>query len=98
MESKYKDAVIINLQNELAELSQRLSETMPLRQSDRAIPQKFQGLEEGEDPRQKEIESLKNQVGLGTRGRPCAWRLGTQGVESTAPKHKNNPSASTLDT
>uniref|UniRef100_A0A8B7TPP5 Forkhead-associated domain-containing protein 1 n=1 Tax=Castor canadensis TaxID=51338 RepID=A0A8B7TPP5_CASCN len=68
VESKYKDAVIINLQNELAELSQRLSETMPLRQSDRAIPQKFQGLEEGEDPRQKEIESLKNQISALQKG------------------------------
>lgn len=55
----------MNLRGELADLSQRLSETAAAaaaRQSDRCTP-KFQGLDEGDDPRQKEIESMKSQVG-----------------------------------
>lgn len=65
MESKYKDALIMNLRAEVADLSQRLSEAAAaaVRQSSRCDP-KFQGLDEGDDPRQKEIESMKSQVGL----------------------------------
>lgn len=68
IESKYKDAVIMNLRAELADLSQRLSETAAAaaRQSDRGTL-KFQGLDEGDDPRQKEIESMKSQVGPGDK-------------------------------
>lgn len=72
IESKYKDAVIMNLQGEVAELSQRLSETAAAaaaaasRQSDRCV-HKFQGLDEDDDLRQKEIESMKSQVGLGNK-------------------------------
>lgn len=67
MESKYKDAVIMNLQAEIADLSQRLSEMAAVvaaaRQSNRCDP-RFQDLDEGDDHRQKEIESMKSQVGL----------------------------------
>lgn len=70
IESKYKDAVIMNLRGELAELSQRLSETAACgttaRQSDRSAL-KLQGLDEDNDLRQKEIESMKSQVGLGDK-------------------------------
>ncbi|XP_055467422.1 forkhead-associated domain-containing protein 1 [Psammomys obesus] len=65
IESKYKDAVIMNLQGEVADLSQRLSEAASLaaasRQGERGSL-KFQGLEEDEDQRQKEIDSMKNQI------------------------------------
>ncbi|EGV96880.1 Forkhead-associated domain-containing protein 1 [Cricetulus griseus] len=65
IESKYKDAVIMNLRGELAELSQRLSETAACgttaRQSDRSAL-KLQGLDEDNDLRQKEIESMKSQI------------------------------------
>ncbi|XP_050008124.1 forkhead-associated domain-containing protein 1 isoform X3 [Alexandromys fortis] len=70
IQSKYKDAVIMNLRGELADLSQRLSETAAAaaaRQSDRCTP-KFQGLDEGDDPRQKEIESMKNQISALQKG------------------------------
>lgn len=66
IESKYKDTVIMNLRSELADLSQRLSETAAARQSDRGTL-KFQGLNEGDDPRQKEIENMKSQVGPGDK-------------------------------
>ncbi|KAM7323997.1 hypothetical protein ACRRTK_016302 [Alexandromys fortis] len=70
IQSKYKDAVIMNLRGELADLSQRLSETAAAaaaRQSDRCTP-KFQGLDEGDDPRQKEIESMKSQISALQKG------------------------------
>ncbi|XP_052572008.1 forkhead-associated domain-containing protein 1 isoform X2 [Peromyscus californicus insignis] len=71
MESKYKDAVIMNLQGEVAELSQRLSETAAAaataRQSDRCV-HKFQGLDEDDDLRQKEIESMKSQISALQKG------------------------------
>ncbi|XP_076789918.1 forkhead-associated domain-containing protein 1 isoform X3 [Arvicanthis niloticus] len=63
MESKYKDVLIANLRAEVADLSQRLSEAAAaaVRQSGRCDP-KFQGLDEGDDLRQKEIESMKSQI------------------------------------
>ncbi|XP_036034525.1 forkhead-associated domain-containing protein 1 [Onychomys torridus] len=74
MESKYKDAVIMNLQGEVAELSQRLSETAAVaaaataaRQGDRCV-HKFQGLDEDNDLRQKEIESMKSQISALQKG------------------------------
>ncbi|KAL1776333.1 forkhead-associated domain-containing protein 1 [Sigmodon hispidus] len=70
MESRYKDAVIMNLQGEVAELSQRLSETATAtaaRQNNRCV-QKFQGLDEGNDLRQKEIESMKSQISALQKG------------------------------
>lgn len=81
IQSKYKDAVIMNLRGELADLSQRLSETAAAaaaRQSDRCTL-KFQGLDEGDDPRQKEIESMKSQVGPETS--PPELRVPTIRVE-----------------
>ncbi|XP_072831438.1 forkhead-associated domain-containing protein 1 isoform X1 [Vicugna pacos] len=62
LESKYKDAVIANLQNEVANLSQKLSETAASRQSERVIPPKFQVLDEDDDAKQREIQSLKSQI------------------------------------
>ncbi|CAH7442986.1 forkhead-associated domain-containing protein 1 [Phodopus roborovskii] len=70
IESKYKDAVIMNLQSELAHLSQRLSETAAAataRQSDRCVL-KVQDLDEGDDLRQKEIESMKSQISALQKG------------------------------
>ncbi|KAM8959051.1 forkhead-associated domain-containing protein 1 isoform 4-T4 [Lycaon pictus] len=55
LESKYKDAVIANLQNEVASLNQKLSEATTSRQ-------KFQVLDEDIDDKQSEIQSLKNQI------------------------------------
>ncbi|KAK2105983.1 hypothetical protein P7K49_015497 [Saguinus oedipus] len=63
IESKYKDVVIANLQNEVAELSQKLSETSTARQTEREVTQKCQVLDEDVDAKQKEIQSLKSQVG-----------------------------------
>eukprot|EP00072_Mus_musculus_P073997 XP_017175760.1 PREDICTED: forkhead-associated domain-containing protein 1 isoform X3 [Mus musculus] len=70
MESKYKDALIMNLQAEVADLSQRLSETAAVaaaRQSNRCDP-KLQGVDEGDDLRQKEIESMKSQINALQKG------------------------------
>ncbi|XP_047384017.1 forkhead-associated domain-containing protein 1 isoform X1 [Sciurus carolinensis] len=68
IESKYKDAVIANLQNEVAELSQRLLEITACRQGDRGTAQKAEGLEEGMDDKQKEIQSLKQQISALQKG------------------------------
>ncbi|XP_032971746.1 forkhead-associated domain-containing protein 1 isoform X3 [Rhinolophus ferrumequinum] len=62
LESKYKDAVIANLQNEVASLSHKLAETTPSSQSERVMSQKFQGLDEDIDAKQREIQALKSQV------------------------------------
>nr|XP_019608708.1 PREDICTED: forkhead-associated domain-containing protein 1 isoform X6 [Rhinolophus sinicus] len=59
LESKYKDAVIANLQNEVASLSHKLAETTPSSQSERV---KFQVLDEDIDAKQREIQTLKSQV------------------------------------
>ncbi|XP_045835158.1 forkhead-associated domain-containing protein 1 [Meles meles] len=56
LESKYKDAVIAKLQNEVASLSQRLSESTSSRQS------RLQDLDEDIDAKRREIQSLKNQI------------------------------------
>lgn len=56
----------MNLQAEVADLNLRLSETTAAataRQSSLCEP-KIQGLDEGNDLRQKEIENMKSQVGL----------------------------------
>lgn len=63
LESKYKDAVIINLQNELASLSQKLLDVTASR-SERVTSQKFPGSGEDVDDPQREIQNLKSQVGL----------------------------------
>ncbi|XP_032719364.1 forkhead-associated domain-containing protein 1 [Lontra canadensis] len=56
LESKYKDAVIAKLQNEVSSLSQRLSESTSSRQS------RLQDLDEDIDAKHREIQSLKNQI------------------------------------
>ncbi|XP_006145330.1 forkhead-associated domain-containing protein 1 isoform X2 [Tupaia chinensis] len=68
IESKYKDAVIVNLQNEVAELSRKLSETTISRQNGREISQKFQALDEDIGAKQKEIQSLKSQINALQKG------------------------------
>ncbi|XP_077927923.1 forkhead-associated domain-containing protein 1 [Halichoerus grypus] len=62
LESKYKDAVIAKLQNEVASLSQRLSESASSRQS------QFQDLDEDIDAKRREIQSLKNQISALQKG------------------------------
>ena len=57
--------MIANLQNEVANLSQKLSETATSRQNERVIPPKLQVLDEDVDAKEQEIQSLKSQVGLG---------------------------------
>lgn len=51
----------------MANLSQKLSETSTSRQSERMMSQKFQVLDEDIDSQQREIQSLKSQVGLGDK-------------------------------
>ncbi|KAM4806825.1 forkhead-associated domain-containing protein 1 [Urocitellus parryii] len=66
IESKYKDAVIANLQNEVAELSQKLLDSVACRQGDRGAMHKC--LVEGADDKQKEIQSLKQQIEVLQKG------------------------------
>ncbi|KAM6174130.1 forkhead-associated domain-containing protein 1 [Erethizon dorsatum] len=66
LESKYKDVVIANLQNEVAGLNKKLSETAASRQSDN--PKKFQDPSEDSDARQREIQSLKSQISALQKG------------------------------
>ncbi|XP_032614900.1 forkhead-associated domain-containing protein 1 isoform X9 [Hylobates moloch] len=68
IESKYKDVVIANLQDEVAELSQKVSETTTSRQNEREISQKCQVLDEDIDAKQKEIQSLKSQISALQKG------------------------------
>ena len=79
LESKYKDAVIANLQNEVAHLSQKLSETATSRQTERVVPSKLQVLEEDDDAQQREIENLKSQV----EGRRGVGQIGRFGLAYT---------------
>ena len=79
LESKYKDAVIANLQNEVAHLSQKLSETATSRQNKRVVPSKLQVLEEDDDAQQREIENLKSQV----EGRRGVGQIGRFGLAYT---------------
>nr|XP_045236157.1 forkhead-associated domain-containing protein 1 isoform X8 [Macaca fascicularis] len=68
IESKYKDVIIANLQKEVTELSQKLSETTTSRQNEREISQKCQVLDEDIDAKQKEIQSLKSQISALQKG------------------------------
>uniref|UniRef100_A0A8C2VMB1 Forkhead associated phosphopeptide binding domain 1 n=1 Tax=Chinchilla lanigera TaxID=34839 RepID=A0A8C2VMB1_CHILA len=68
LESKYKDAVIANLQNEVAGLNQKLSENTASRKSDKGVPKKFQDPDEDSDARQREIQSLKSQISALQKG------------------------------
>uniref|UniRef100_A0A8C7AWK3 Forkhead associated phosphopeptide binding domain 1 n=1 Tax=Neovison vison TaxID=452646 RepID=A0A8C7AWK3_NEOVI len=62
LESKYKDAVIAKLQNEVASLSQRLSESTSSKQS------RLQDLDEDINAKHREIQSLKNQISALQKG------------------------------
>ncbi|XP_070260242.1 forkhead-associated domain-containing protein 1 isoform X7 [Myotis yumanensis] len=62
LESKYKDAVIANLQNELASLSQTLLSETTFPRGQRGASQKYPGLDEDIAAKQREIQSLKSQV------------------------------------
>ncbi|KAG8505629.1 Forkhead-associated domain-containing protein 1, partial [Galemys pyrenaicus] len=64
LESKYKDTVIVNLQNELAELSQKLSESVTSRQE--RVSQMV--LDEDISAKQKEIQSLRTQISALQKG------------------------------
>ncbi|XP_077829497.1 forkhead-associated domain-containing protein 1 isoform X4 [Macaca mulatta] len=68
IESKYKDVIIANLQKEVTELSQKLSETTTSRQNEREISQKCQVLDEDIDAKQKEIQILKSQISALQKG------------------------------
>uniref|UniRef100_A0A8D2BH97 FHA domain-containing protein n=1 Tax=Sus scrofa TaxID=9823 RepID=A0A8D2BH97_PIG len=68
LESKYKDAVIANLQNEVANLSHKLSETATSRQNERVVPPKLQVLDEDVDAKEREIQSLKSQISALQKG------------------------------
>uniref|UniRef100_A0A2K6FEC0 Forkhead associated phosphopeptide binding domain 1 n=1 Tax=Propithecus coquereli TaxID=379532 RepID=A0A2K6FEC0_PROCO len=68
IESKYKDAVIMNLQSEVAQLSQKLLQTAASRQNEQEISQKFQVLDEDIGAKQKEIKSLKSQISALQKG------------------------------
>ncbi|KAM5248703.1 forkhead-associated domain-containing protein 1 [Ctenodactylus gundi] len=91
LESKYKDAVIANLQNEVAGLSQKLSETTEAsRQRDRGGPHKFQGEDKDSDARQKEIQDLKSQISALQKGysQVLCQTLSERNLEITSLKNE----------
>ncbi|XP_074158669.1 forkhead-associated domain-containing protein 1 [Sminthopsis crassicaudata] len=63
MESKHKDAMIANLQNEVATMSQRLMKVQAARtRNDKEMGQKLERLDQDIDDKKSEIESLKEQI------------------------------------
>ncbi|XP_059769838.1 forkhead-associated domain-containing protein 1 isoform X2 [Balaenoptera ricei] len=90
LESKYKDTVIASLQNEVANLSQKLSETAASRQQERVIPPKFQVLHEEDDAQQREIQSLKNQISALQQGysQVLCQTLSERNLEITSLKNE----------
>uniref|UniRef100_A0A673TVS3 Forkhead associated phosphopeptide binding domain 1 n=1 Tax=Suricata suricatta TaxID=37032 RepID=A0A673TVS3_SURSU len=68
LESKYKDAVIVNLQNEVASLSQRLSGQTSPGPKERGVSQKSQALDDDIDAKQREIQTLKSQISALQKG------------------------------
>ncbi|XP_073089337.1 forkhead-associated domain-containing protein 1 isoform X4 [Manis javanica] len=68
LESQYKDAVIASLQNEVASLSQRLSDTTATRQHERVMSQKCHVPDEDIEDKQEEIQSLKIQISALQKG------------------------------
>lgn len=74
--------MIVKLQNEVASLSQRLSESTSSKQS------RLQDLDEDINAKHREIQSLKNQVGrlgdlgVGTQGDSCGGEPGKHQGES----------------
>ncbi|XP_037002021.2 forkhead-associated domain-containing protein 1 [Artibeus jamaicensis] len=87
LESKYKDAVIINLQNELASLSQKLLDATTSR-SEQVTSQKFQSPGQGIDDPQREIQNLKSQVSALQKGysQVLCQTLSERNVEITSLK------------
>ncbi|XP_044891057.1 forkhead-associated domain-containing protein 1 isoform X3 [Felis catus] len=90
LESKYKDVVIANLQNQVANLSQRLSEKTSSRQKERGTSQNFQVLDEDIDAKQREIESLKSQISALQKGynQVLCQTLSERNSEITSLKHE----------
>ncbi|KAF4018562.1 hypothetical protein G4228_010294 [Cervus hanglu yarkandensis] len=90
LESKYKDAVIVNLQNEVAHLSQKLSETATSRQNERVVPPKLQVLEEDDDAQQREIQNLKSQISALQQGysQVLCQTLSERNLEITSLKNQ----------
>ncbi|KAM4871600.1 forkhead-associated domain-containing protein 1 isoform 2-T2 [Thomomys bottae] len=68
VESKYKDAVIMNLQHEVSDLSYRLSESANCMLSERDAPFKCSGPSEAANPSQSEIQNLKSQINAIQKG------------------------------
>ncbi|XP_071076943.1 forkhead-associated domain-containing protein 1 isoform X2 [Desmodus rotundus] len=89
LESKYKDAVIINLQNELASLSQKLLDATTSR-SERVTAQKFPGPDEDVNDPQREIQNLKNEVSALQKGysQVLCQTLSERNVEITSLKNE----------
>ncbi|KAM5322522.1 forkhead-associated domain-containing protein 1 isoform 7-T9 [Glossophaga mutica] len=89
LESKYKDAVIINLQNELASLSQKLLDATTAR-GERVTSQKFPGPDEDISDPQREIQNLKNQVSALQKGysQVLCQTLSDRNVEITSLKNE----------
>ncbi|XP_053754909.1 forkhead-associated domain-containing protein 1 isoform X4 [Panthera pardus] len=90
LESKYKDVVIANLQSQVANLSQRLSEKTSPRQKERGTSQNFQVLDEDIDAKQREIESLKSQISALQKGynQVLCQTLSERNSEITSLKHE----------
>ncbi|XP_049473991.1 forkhead-associated domain-containing protein 1 isoform X3 [Panthera uncia] len=90
LESKYKDVVIANLQSQVANLSQRLSEKTSSRQKERGTSQNFQVLDEDIDAKQREIESLKSQISALQKGynQVLCQTLSERNSEITSLKHE----------
>ncbi|XP_006866483.1 PREDICTED: forkhead-associated domain-containing protein 1 [Chrysochloris asiatica] len=68
IESKYKDTVIANLQNEVVEMTQKLSAAATPRPNERVVSQKPQLPDEGINANQREIQSLKGQISALQKG------------------------------
>ncbi|XP_049733947.1 forkhead-associated domain-containing protein 1 isoform X7 [Elephas maximus indicus] len=65
IESKYKDSVIANLQNEVAEMTQKLAAAATPRPNEQTVSQKLQV---PDDAKQREIQSLKGQISALQKG------------------------------
>ncbi|XP_077007321.1 forkhead-associated domain-containing protein 1 isoform X3 [Tamandua tetradactyla] len=90
IESQFKDAVIADLQNEVAEMTQKLSAVTAPRQNERLISQKLQVLDEDIDAKKREIQSLKGQMNALQRGYSQAFyqTLSERNSEITSLKNE----------